>query len=196
VNPPTDDELFVRLSLLIPAEGAETIRELWNCGEPGVALEILTTHLADDHIPLTSAQRADFVVLARRCGVADEVERDLRWCPDPDDKDPPWKVIEGTKAAPAVEHELYAEIGPDHPLHGIGLTAWLTCTACDDVLLRLDDKKVRAGKAPYACAVVHLTWTGKRQRLPFPHTEIFGSSQDALAHLMRCSGDECCLPTG
>lgn len=178
--------MLVELSLLISPERAEAVRDLWDYGEPGVALEILAANLADDHIPLTAAIRTELVTLACRWRVGDQIEQDLCWCPDPDDEDHPWEVVEGTAPAVGVEQELHKEIGPGHPLHGRQLTAWLTCAACDDVLVRLDDVKVRAGSAPYACAVVHPTWIGKTERLPFPNTVVFSSAQDALDRLTRC----------
>jgi hypothetical protein len=183
-GPRDEREALVGLSLLISTERAEMVQDLWDHGEPGVALEILASNLSDDHVPLTAARRAELASLARPRGVGDQVEWDLRWCPDPDDEHHPWQVIEGTEAGVGIESELYEGIGPGHLLHGRQLTAWLTCVACDDVLVRLDDEEARAGKVPYACAVVHPTWIGKRDRLPWPYAEIFSSAHEALDTLI------------
>lgn len=179
--------VIVELSRLIETERGEIVRELWDHGEAGIAIDILVTNLSDGYIPLTAARRAELATLAHhRSSAGDQVEERLRWCPDPDDEDPPWEVVEDTKRAGEFECELYKEIGPDHPLHGRKLSAWLTCTACDDVLVGLDIEEACAGRVPFAYAVVHPTWIGKRERLPCPDADVFSSPNDALDRLMRC----------
>jgi DNA-binding protein H-NS len=71
-------------------------------------------------------------------------------------------------------------------LHGRALTVWLVCNACDDVLIRIDDRKARSADAPYRCAVVHATWSGHAERPPWPSTTLYTDAQQALDHLEGC----------
>lgn len=61
------------------------------------------------------------------------------------------------------ELELRRELHPGHPLHGAEVTAAARCEGCDDVLFRVTNRS-------FSWAVVHLTWTGREERAPWPMT--------------------------
>jgi hypothetical protein len=87
---------------------------------------------------------------------------------------PPWEPTELDLAA-----ELAREVGPGHPLHGRPAVAVGRRVDCDDVLFWLPD-------GPAALAVVHLTWTGKRERAPqWPWVVLYGSIAEWLEKGMR-----------
>ncbi|MBK7556317.1 MAG: hypothetical protein IPI55_17475 [Flavobacteriales bacterium] len=77
----------------------------------------------------------------------------------------PWHPVDD----PAVRRSLLAvlqrEIPKGHVLAGASLTVIGRRQDCDDVLFALSDGRV---------AIVHLTWSGKRERFPdLPRTKIF-----------------------
>jgi len=63
------------------------------------------------------------------------------------------------------EREAAAEIAVGHELYGLGLTAIAKCGGCDDVVFRVADDTF---------AIVHLSWTSKPERLPWPPTTRLG----------------------
>ncbi len=75
-----------------------------------------------------------------------------------------WMPLSGERAR-RFEREAIAEIGRGHDLAGLDLTAASTCPGCDDVLFRLPDASF---------AIVHLTWSGNRERPPWPQTTKLG----------------------
>lgn len=97
----------------------------------------------------------------------------------PDDKTtgsvtwpPPWYAVNNPEGLAA---ELRRELGPGHPLDGRSLRVIGRRDDCDDVLVALPDSHV---------AVVHLTWSGRRESLPFPnHVEhqTFAAFSEAAA---------------
>jgi hypothetical protein len=72
----------------------------------------------------------------------------------------------------AVIAELLVEVAPGHPLHGREIEPVMRCRACDDVL-------VRVGEDDYG--LVHPTWSGTREPLPFPTYTHAGDLQAAEA---------------
>jgi hypothetical protein len=178
-----DRDAVVELSTLIDADRAADLLQEWDAGEQGLALETVAGNLGDDHVPLSSAARSRLLAVAERWGVSEAVRRDLRWCPDPDVEDQPWRVVQDTDEALRILVELATEIGPGHALQGKDLTPWL---ACDDVLIRIDDRAAQAGRAPYLCAVAHPTWSRHRESPPWPTTALYPSAHPALDDLMRC----------
>ena len=66
----------------------------------------------------------------------------------------PWEPTEAS-----LHVELEREVGPDHPLQGRRAVAVARRRDQDDVLFWLPD-------GPAYLAVVHLTWTGQRERSP------------------------------
>ena len=93
--------------------------------------------------------------------------RTLEWLP-------PWEPTDSDLAA-----ELAREVGPGHPLFGRRAVAVGRRLDCDDVLFWLPG-------GPAVLAVVHLTWTGKRERSPqWPATTLYASVAEWLEHGMR-----------
>ncbi|WP_405874018.1 hypothetical protein OHB11_35835 [Streptomyces zaomyceticus] len=83
----------------------------------------------------------------------------------------PWWVPDG--GMHDFERELRRELSPEHPLHGVKATAVARCEGCDDVLFGVRDR-------PRPWAVVHLTWTGREERAPWPMTTQLASLADLL----------------
>jgi hypothetical protein len=181
-----DREVIVDLSGLLPPEFRTVPVELWDPGEEGLAVETLADLLSDHHLPLRLADRLWLLAMADRWGVGRRVRGALRWCPHPDADDQPWTVVEGSGRAQSVEAELGTEIDRGHDLHGRALTVWLICNACDDVLVRIDDRQAQSGDMPYLCAVVHVTCSGHAERPPWPSTTLYTDAHQALDHLERC----------
>jgi hypothetical protein len=76
----------------------------------------------------------------------------------------PWFKPDAKQAA-ALEREVALEVGPDHELHGHAFTTIAKCGGCDRVVFMLDDE---------SRAMVHLTWSGKAERAPWPETVRMG----------------------
>ena len=74
----------------------------------------------------------------------------------------PWFAPEPAQAA-ALEREAATEIGPGHPLSGHALTLIAACSGCEGAAFRADDGTY---------AIVHLTWTLRREPAPWPSAEI------------------------
>jgi hypothetical protein len=82
-------------------------------------------------------------------------------------------------APSGLESELEKEISPKHPLFGLKAISIGRRNDCDDVLFFLPDNS-------YPLAVVHLTWTGKRETNPeWPHTTFYSSLDDWIARCMK-----------
>jgi len=74
----------------------------------------------------------------------------------------------------AVTAETLVELAPGHPLYGCDFELVRRCGACDEVL-------VRVGEDDFG--LVHLTWSGKRERPPYPryaHTGSFVATETSL----------------
>ncbi len=176
---------FQRLSgLLEPAVPVAGMLTVWDAGEWAIAIEDLAEMLSDHHTPLLRADRKAVLALADAFDVSAKAASALRWCPDLESEDEWWREIEDSPRALAISDELSREIGPGHPLHGIPLTPWLECGACDDVLVRLGDENVRP--ETYRVAVVHPTWSRHRESSPWPSTVVFDQALDALDRLETC----------
>jgi hypothetical protein len=74
----------------------------------------------------------------------------------------PW-FAPGAAQAAALEREAAAEIGPGHPLSGHALAVIAACSACDSAAFRADDGRL---------AIIHLTWTHRREPPPWPSAEV------------------------
>lgn len=178
---------FVRLTgLLDQAEPVAGMLSAWDANEAELAVEDLADQLSDRHTPLLRADRAAVLELAEALGVSARVEAALRWCPGLEAADEWWWEVENSPRAAAITHELVREIAPGHPLHGIPLTPWLECGACDDVLVRLDDENARTGRTPYQIVVVHPTWSRRPEAPPWPSTTVFDQALTALDRLETC----------
>jgi len=158
----------------------------WDAGEWEFAIEDLATQLAEWHTPLRRADRVELLELAAAYGVTDRVRALLRWCLDPDAEDERWQDIEDSTRATHIVRELLTEITPGHLLHGISLTPWLECGACDDILVRLDEVNAGGPGWQYRVAVIHPTWSHRPERLPWPATTVFDQAIDALDRLETC----------
>lgn len=78
------------------------------------------------------------------------------------------------------ENELYNEVGEHHILFGKRVTAIAKRYDCDDVLLQVHDSK-------YSFAVVHLTYSTKREEdSKYPITKMFKDIHDWI--------NECMIP--
>ena len=64
---------------------------------------------------------------------------------------------------------LRSEVDKGHELHGVEVTAIARSTYTDDVLYQLEDGRV---------AEVHLTWSGHRERPPWPDCTIYANIGD------------------
>ncbi|GAA3621324.1 hypothetical protein ACG5V6_05585 [Streptomyces chitinivorans] len=91
---------------------------------------------------------------------------------DPGSLPEPWLVPSGSTLL-RLEQELYAELGPGHPLYGCEVRAMARCEGCDDVLFQVTDR-------PYRWAVVHLTWSGHREPPSWPRTAALGCPAEPL----------------
>jgi hypothetical protein len=88
----------------------------------------------------------------------------------------PWRPT-----SPGLEAELARELDPGHILAGRRAIAIGRRVDNDDVLFHLPD-------GPALLAVVHLTWTGQRERRPeWPHTELYHSVGEFAE---RCMGPD------
>ena len=86
----------------------------------------------------------------------------------------PWHLTSS-----GLEAELEKEAGPAHPLFGRRAISIGRRDDCDDVLFFLPD-------GPYPLAVVHLTWTRRREQSPeWPHTTFYSSWDDWVGRCMR-----------
>ena|SRR2546427_8434216 len=66
-------------------------------------------------------------------------------------------------ASSGLKAELEKEVSPEHPLFGLKAISVGRRHDCDDVFFFLPNN-------PYPLAVVHLTWTGRREKNPeWPH---------------------------
>lgn len=86
----------------------------------------------------------------------------------------PWRPT-----PPGLETELARELGPGHVLAGRRAVAVGRRMDNDDVLFYLPD-------GPALLAVVHLTWTGQRERTAdWPHAELYQSVAEFAERRMR-----------
>jgi len=91
----------------------------------------------------------------------------------------PWEKCSG-----GLETELRNEVSPDHVLYGVEAVSVARRTDNDDVLFFLP-----AHEKPLA--VVHLTWSGKRDWQPdFPATIFFSSFEDWVENCLKLDREE------
>lgn len=176
-------DLVRTLSELLPDQCVNEPIELWEAGEWGLGLEYLADYLAQYYIPLGRADREQLIALAHEKGVAPRVTSGLRWCPDADSASRPWQVVEDTDFGLDITVELDTEISEGHPLFGRELTPMLVCESCDDVLALVD----WGLSQEYTIAVVHPTWSRRGEQPPWPKSEVFTSSDEALDRFVHDS---------
>ena len=95
----------------------------------------------------------------------------------------PQRLPEGWFLAPddmrrRLEAELRVEAAEGHPLYGETMVAIARCEGCDDVLFSIEGEHVR-------WAIVHLTWSGKPERAPWPRATVLKSFADARQDLIE-----------
>lgn len=91
----------------------------------------------------------------------------------------PWVPLEAGKIAEGLKRELLREIATGHPLCDHPLTAVGRRVDNDDVLYLVHAE-------PPQLAVVHLTWSGKRETSPeWPGTSFFPTVAEWVAKCMK-----------
>jgi hypothetical protein len=93
----------------------------------------------------------------------------------------PWFSIQKPEAATAdsIVAELKLELSEKHLLYNQPVTLLARRTDCDDMLFKFGTPNERF-------AVVHLTYSGKREvNLDFPRTEVFDSFADFAKNRMQ-----------
>lgn len=79
----------------------------------------------------------------------------------------PWHSIDRTEIRESLLKELHRELPSSHALSNEQLIPIGRRQDCDDILVALEDGRV---------AIVHLTWSGKREPVPdSPWTKLFDS---------------------
>ena len=87
----------------------------------------------------------------------------------------PWQDVLPEQRS-RLDAELRAEVGPGHVLEGRSTSVIARCGACDHVFAHIDE-------SPPGWAIVHLTWSGRPDRAPWPRTAVFTSIRAATAEL-------------
>jgi hypothetical protein len=82
--------------------------------------------------------------------------------------DEPMERVPAGAMADLLLAELDREVGPGHPLHGRKWTLVARALPQDEVLITSDDD----------VALVHLTWSRKRETPPWPATTFLGSAAE------------------
>jgi len=86
----------------------------------------------------------------------------------------PWEA-----SGPGLEAELAREVGPHHVLYGCSAVSVARRADCDEVLFVLSN-------GPSKLAVVHLTWSGKREQdATYPQVELYSSLEEFLGKRME-----------
>lgn len=86
----------------------------------------------------------------------------------------PWKPIQPDDS---LVREAQKEFSKGHPLFGKNLKVIARRFDQDEVLFELVDD-------PPGVVVVHLTWSGKPEKAPFPKTHIYKSLEDFAENRM------------
>ena len=96
----------------------------------------------------------------------------------------PWECISEFPAGngEAMVREAKKEISAGHPLAGKQLETLARRGDCDDVLFEL-------AKGPEV-AVVHLTWSSRREPRGFPDTQLFANLSEFMSIRMKADGIE------
>jgi hypothetical protein len=92
----------------------------------------------------------------------------------------PWQPIQSDEN---LAGEAARELSDGHPLYGKKLKAIARRQDQDDVLFELIDDTPRV-------AVLHLTWSGKREKPPWPRSDIYQSLDDFAKSRMESDAIE------
>jgi hypothetical protein len=95
----------------------------------------------------------------------------------------PWRPIDDPDLARVFEEELARELASNHLLANLALRAIGQHSMRDEFLFRLDDGTNRV-------ALVRLTWTGRREKPPWPESRIYENEADWMANGMHPDHDE------
>lgn len=95
----------------------------------------------------------------------------------------PWGPINDAELARVFEEELAREMAADHPLAKLPLKAIGQHAGTADFLFSVDDGSGRL-------AIVHLTWTARTERPPWPQSMLFANEADWIENGMRPDHDE------
>ena len=85
----------------------------------------------------------------------------------------PLMDIRDSEHAEAFTEELRSEVAEGHPLHGRSWRVIAKALPTDDVIVECEDH----------VAVVHLTWTQKQERLPWPLTTFIASADELESYV-------------
>jgi hypothetical protein len=91
--------------------------------------------------------------------------------------DIPWKLPWQSLISDYHALELKREVSNNHPLFGQNLIAIGQRVDCDDVLFYLPQYSLKF-------AVVHLTWSGKKEDHPYPSTSFYATLEDWIEHCL------------
>ena len=95
----------------------------------------------------------------------------------------PWELIDSS-LGDGIKDELLKEINGDHPLHKVN---------CEPVAKRIDNDDVLFRINPHLCeyAVVHLTWSGKKEvDSKWPHVDFFADTDDLYKERLKPDYEE------
>lgn len=93
----------------------------------------------------------------------------------------PWELIDNDALRLTILNELKQELGSQHTLYKMPLTAIGRRIDRDDVLMQLEDGS--------GYVIVHLTWAGRVEADPrWPITRYFDSWSDVFAQIL-CDGE-------
>lgn len=181
-----DRPRFAALVSLATESAAAAALEAWDIGEQEAALSNLVDALLHADIAVSEQVRGQLAVLAEAWGVWEAVSDRIAGCRSADEDDAQWHLV-GLERAEAIRTQLIREIGPGHVLNALELAVWMTCSQCDDVLVRAYAREPW-GVAPSALhyAVVHPTWRQGVEAPPYPVTKIANTPYEALDHLNDC----------
>ena len=88
-------------------------------------------------------------------------------------KEPLLDISEDAEQAGALAAELQREVAPGHPLYGQSWRVIARALTSDDIVVE------RGGEV----AVVHLTWTQKPERPPWPVTTLIASADELESYV-------------
>jgi len=95
----------------------------------------------------------------------------------------PWHSIsdypDSDQKALLLQSELSKELSPEHQLFAKKVKILALRQDCDDMLVESDDKYF----------IVHLTWSSKKEPLPWPSTEVIHNLTDLLIRLKSDTED-------
>jgi hypothetical protein len=83
--------------------------------------------------------------------------------------------------ADAFLRELKNELAPDHPLYSVELHPLGHSGPSDDAIFKADDGRIFQ---------VHLTWTGKTEKAPWPRSRTFASTAEWVETMMRPANED------